>query len=532
MSELPKGWMISSLKDVLMSLESGSRPKGGVRNIKEGIPSIGGEHLTYRGKFDFSSVKFVPKSFADKMTKGHIQSGDILIVKDGATTGKTVFVDETFPYKYAVVNEHVFICRPTSLIESRFLFFYLFSEEGQQSILANFQGSAQGGINLSFAPNTQVVLAPLNEQRRIVEKLEKILERVEACRERLEKIPLILKRFRQSVLAAACDGRLTADWRERNLTSQTGKYLISSIKTRNPEPHLDIFEKSSQQELPDTWTWVQLGKLGLFLGGGTPSTKNSNYWNGNIPWITPKDMKKDRIKDSEDHITKEALVNSSAKIIPKGSILFVVRGMILNHTLPTAVTDVELTLNQDLKALVPEIKEMSEYICLMAKHIAKAILFEVKEATHGTRRIETPVLKNWAAPVPPLSEQQEIVRRVESLFKLADQIEARYQKAKAQVDKLTQSILAKAFRGELVPQDPNDEPASLLLERIQQEKSENTKPLSHKQVKSSKETKSLNRKASANKAFRSEEKKEPEHLQVEKSDPIDAQRYLPFMNED
>ena len=80
---------------------------------------------------------------------------------------------------------------------------------------------------------------------------------------------------------------------------------------------------------------------------------------------------------------------------------------------------------------------------------------EVKEATHGTRRIETPLLKSWAIPIPRLPEQKEIVRRVDDLFALVDEIEARYKKAKAHVDKLTQSILAKAFRGELVPQEPH-----------------------------------------------------------------------------
>ena len=95
---------------------------------------------------------------------------------------------------------------------------------------------------------------------------------------------------------------------------------------------------------------------------------------------------------------------------------------------------------------------------------------EVASSTTGLHTLSISKIENLQIPLPSLSQQQEIVRRVESLFKLADQIEARYQKAKASVDKLTQSILAKAFRGELVPQDPNDKPASVLLEKIKIER--------------------------------------------------------------
>jgi len=212
-SELPRGWVATSLSELVTELESGSRPRGGVRGIAEGVPSIGGEHLNYNGGFNLDSVKYVPIDFAARMTKGRIRHSDILVVKDGATTGKTAFVDSRFPFEDAVVNEHVFICRPNREIEPRFLFGFLISKEGQDRILENFKGSAQGGINQSFAPNTEVPLAPLVEQRRIVAKLGMMLGQVDTCQQRLAKIPGLVKRFRQAILAAACSGRLTAHWR-------------------------------------------------------------------------------------------------------------------------------------------------------------------------------------------------------------------------------------------------------------------------------------------------------------------------------
>jgi type I restriction enzyme S subunit len=245
MDNLPNGWTACDLGSLLISLESGSRPKGGVKDIKEGIPSIGGEHLTYKGTFNFSSVKYVPQEFASRMHRGHIQKNDILIVKDGATTGKTAFVDEKFPFKNAVVNEHVFVCRPSRLVEPRYLFRYLMFQEGQERILDNFQGSARGGINLSFAPNVQVPLAPLPEQHLIVAKLEKLLAKAGACQERLNKIPALLKRFRQSVLAAG--------WREAHTA-----------------PTVDQVESDGLPNLPPSWCWRRIGALFTVETGTTP----------------------------------------------------------------------------------------------------------------------------------------------------------------------------------------------------------------------------------------------------------------------
>lgn len=163
-----------NLYDLLLSLESGSRPIGGVKNIKTGLPSIGAEHLNDKGGFKFQNIKFISKEFSRKMINGKIILNDILIVKDGATTGKTAIIEKEFPYDEAYVNEHVFICRPTKFIVPKYLFWFLWSPSGQSRILKNFKGSAQGGINTSFAKNTLIPVTPYNEQKRIVALLENL----------------------------------------------------------------------------------------------------------------------------------------------------------------------------------------------------------------------------------------------------------------------------------------------------------------------------------------------------------------------
>ena len=143
--QVPKGWKVKDLVDVIQPLENGSRPKGGVSKITEGIPSLGGEHLNYNGGFNFGNLKFIPIEFFKKQKRGIIKLNDVLVVKDGATTGKTSFVNESFPYKQACVNEHVFIIRPKELLIPKYLFHYIRSTFGQKKILEKKKGDI-GGI--------------------------------------------------------------------------------------------------------------------------------------------------------------------------------------------------------------------------------------------------------------------------------------------------------------------------------------------------------------------------------------------------
>lgn len=468
---IPTYWIEVPLEEILYSLESGNRPKGGVKGILKGIPSIGGEHLNDTGGFNFTNTRFVPEDYyKKKILKGHITEKDILIVKDGATTGKVSFVDISFPFEKAVVNEHVFVLKTFGGLISKFFFYYLWSQEGNRRILENFQGSAQGGINRQFISNTLVPLPPFNEQKRIVAKLDAIIPRIDSVKARLEKIPIVIKRFRQSVLTAAVTGKLTERWREGHPEIETWADSLSILPNKLNDSYLNIFEETQHSDLPTTWIYAPLANLGRIQGGGTPSKSNLNFWEGNIPWISPKDMKIDKISNGRDFISKSALDNFSVKLLPEKSILFVVRGMILAHTFPVAITQNEVTINQDIKGLTPSQVINAEYLFLVFKSIQGNILSYVKEATHGTLRLEMTIIQTYAIPLPPLSEQKEIVRQVDRLFALADKLEVHYHKAKARIDKLSQSILAKAFRGELVSQDPNDEPAEKLLERIMAEK--------------------------------------------------------------
>lgn len=144
---IPEGWKILELSKTLMTIESGTRPKGGVWNIESGIPSIGAENIIGLGKYDYSKEKFIPIQFYEEMNAGRIKSGDVLLYKDGANLGRKTLVMDGFPHDVAAINEHVFILRSNTLINQFFLYFWLNQYSVTKEIINLNNSSAQPGIS-------------------------------------------------------------------------------------------------------------------------------------------------------------------------------------------------------------------------------------------------------------------------------------------------------------------------------------------------------------------------------------------------
>lgn len=160
------------LTDITLELESGGRPKGGAIEGRVGVLSVGGEHISADGSFLLETRRLVPASFYDTMRRGRIRGGDVLIVKDGATTGKVAFVDSQLPLP-AAVNEHVFrLTVDPSRAEPRYVFYHLFSPVGNRQILEDFRGATVGGISQDFPEYVELPLPSLPEQQRIVRLLQ------------------------------------------------------------------------------------------------------------------------------------------------------------------------------------------------------------------------------------------------------------------------------------------------------------------------------------------------------------------------
>ena len=198
------------------------------------------------------------------------------------------------------------------------------------------------------------------------------------------------------------------------------------------------------------WPLVPLRYLVRFLSGGTPDKGNTDFWSaGTIPWVSPKDMKVDRIKDSEDHITSAALDGSATQLVPVGSVLVVVRGMILAHTLPVAVTTGPVTINQDIKALVCGQRILPEFLHAVLAGQAEWILSQADSSAHGTKKLETEVLQRFEVPCPPLDLQRAIVEYIARETAKIDSVLAATERTIALLKERRVALIAAAVTGQL-----------------------------------------------------------------------------------
>lgn len=192
-----------------------------------------------------------------------------------------------------------------------------------------------------------------------------------------------------------------------------------------------------------------LQDLVAIRGGGTPSKSDPFYWEGLIPWITPKDMKVRELRDAIDHISDRATKETAAKLIDPGAVLVVVRGMILAHTFPSAVLRVPAAINQDMKALFPKRELLPEYLCAMFWAYNARILESVEKSTHDTRKLETEKLLATKIAVPPIERQWHTIAQLDALHAEVDKLIRMQTETAAELDALLPAILDRAFKGKL-----------------------------------------------------------------------------------
>lgn len=163
-----------SLIKLVKDIQSGNRPKGGVKNNKKGIVSLGGEHIGLDGRLKLSNLRYVSEEYYNNAFLGKVENNDILLCKDGTLTGKVAMISGKLPFEKIMVNEHIFIIRANELILQKYLFLYLFSENGQINLKSNITGQAQGGLNSTNLKAIKIPLPPLDIQEKIVNQIEEI----------------------------------------------------------------------------------------------------------------------------------------------------------------------------------------------------------------------------------------------------------------------------------------------------------------------------------------------------------------------
>jgi type I restriction enzyme, S subunit len=202
-------------------------------------------------------------------------------------------------------------------------------------------------------------------------------------------------------------------------------------------------------DIPEHWEAKKLKSLVKTVGGMTPNKNTSEFWGGAIPWVTPKDMKVRTIRDSRDHITNAALWQTGISMIEPPAVLIVVRGMILTRTFPTAITTIPVTVNQDMKALLPRSGLVPNYFVSLLTGIQRDLLLLVDIAGHGTCCLRTESWASFTIPVPPLDEQHSISEHLEQELATQDSVIARTEREIALMQEYRTRLTADIVTGKL-----------------------------------------------------------------------------------
>lgn len=424
MSNLPHTWLNCRLGDII---DYGTTQKVEPINISDDAWVLELEDIEKDTSKILQRLTFSQRK--SKSTKNRFVAGNILYGKLRPYLNKVARAD-----KDGYCTTEIIPLNPPEWLDGRYLFYWLKHPIFLSYVMAVSHGLNMPRLGTEAGREAPFIFAPIKEQKCIANKLDNILARVDACRERLDRIPAILKRFRQAVLAAATSGKLTEEWRNEKKIEQ--KWIATDIQS--------------------------IAKVGT---GSTPLRSNSNFYSAiGTPWITSSATTKSLVYSAKEFVTEAAIAAHRLKIYPTGTLLVAMYG---EGKTRGQVTELRIaaTINQACAAIVVDETQVNRAFIKLALQTNYLKMRSLAEGGNQPN-LNLSKIKEFPLFLPELEEQTEIVRRVEELFAYADRIEARYQATRARIEKLTPAVLAKAFRGELVPQDPNDEPASMLLERI------------------------------------------------------------------
>ena len=227
--------------------------------------------------------------------------------------------------------------------------------------------------------------------------------------------------------------------------------MISHAVTKGLNP--DVAMKDSGVEwlgqVPEHWQKKILKYIVSQQGGGTPDKSNLSFWDGDIPWVSPKDMKVDYISTSQDKITVKAIEQSSTKLVPIGSVLMVVRGMILIHSVPVALTQEAVTINQDMKALIPNNDLDSEYFLYLLKGLKDYLLDYVETSGHGTKCLRSDDFMNMPLFLPNVEEQKNIVQYIKNKSEVFDSLINKAESAIQLMQERRTALISSAVTGKI-----------------------------------------------------------------------------------
>ena len=355
----------------------------------DGIGVVNPTHMADR-RVSHDSVPCVSAEVAKRLSKHQVRPGDLLFARRGEI-GRHALITES--ERGWLCGTGCFLVRvngPES--DSTYISFYLSTDESVEWLNRHAAGVVMPNLSNNVLQRVPVALPPLPEQKKIAHILSTMQRAIEA-QERIIQTTTELKKALMHKLFT--EGLPSID-------ASTGGLRHEPQKQTEIGP------------IPESWEVVRLSDVCRFQSGGTPSKQNPEFWQGTIPWVSPKDMKRPRLDYVTDHISQEAL-ESGSKLAPAGSVFVVVRGMILAKTVPVALATVPMAINQDMKAIVPGPKLRSDFLLYALETLRDNLFKKVGRSGHGTCTLMGHEVAAFKIPLPDMESQEEIASAIQNL---------------------------------------------------------------------------------------------------------------------
>ena len=483
---LPQGWIRAALGEVCVI--NPKHQKGVVTDsdLVSFVPMADVDHITGTicGK-QTRPYGQVRKGFT------HFADGDVLFARitPCMENGK-VAVARGLANGLGCGTTEFLVLRPLAGTLPEYVYHYLRQESLRRAAAANMSGTAgQLRVPTEYIKSVELPLPPLPEQRRIEAKIEALFEESRTAREALDRIPPLLKKFRQAVLAAAFRGDLTWDWREQNLNVEPASSLLARIVTQGHRKTIEAPRAANAKspgrsparvqglpELPRGWEWCTLEQCtNLITKGESPKWQGFQYEPEGVPFVRSENVLWGMLELAGVARVPEGFHHKLARsALRPNDVLINLVGASIGRC---AIVPPELhegNVNQAVAVIRTTDALSPIYLLYLLLSPRMQAVIQGKKVEVARPNISLGDLRGLLIPLAPRLEQQGIATVVNSLFARAAAIEVAVEMASRRTDTLGQSILARAFRGELVPQDPQDEPASVLLRRVQSQAGENS----------------------------------------------------------
>lgn len=480
--DLPQGWIITSLGDISDKPQYGWTTKANTEGGK--VRLLRTTDIT-SGKVDWATVPFCTDDPED-IEKYLVKSGDILISRAGSIGASYLVLKDADDVVFA---SYLIRFRPKEPANPKYIYYYLKSSEYWKAIGDYKAGIAVPNVNASKLSQVPIPFAPITEQRLIVAEIEKQFSRLDEAVVTLKRVKANLMRYKAAMLKAAVEGKLTEQWRKEHPDVEPAEKLLERILTERrkkwekteltkmgasgKEPKDNKWKEKYKERrgpdvedlppIPENWTWVTLPQLGELNRGKSKHRPRNDpkLYGGPHPFIQTGDIRNAPgvIKTYAQTYSEGGLKQS--RLWPKGTLCITIAANIAD----TAILGFDACFPDSVVGFIPVTSQVDVRFIEYFFRTAKRDIEKYAPAT-AQKNINLEILGNIAVPLPPAQEQKAIINQLNPLLLIAEQMEESVEINVKRGDRLRQAILRKAFSGELVPQDPRDEPASVLLEKI------------------------------------------------------------------